>query len=236
MASTADINLHEAGPETTSGVGAAVDLVQRTSVDVSLVVSSGVGILAASLETSDDGTDGWEPIGSLPVVEGTGHTEAIVPGCKRFIRATWTVDAPTTFILSGLATLVYCTPADVRGNALHPNAISGVSDIEIDEIARKQTGVANGYLKFRLPLLHWGDDLRARVADLVAYQIMKRRGFNPESADQIVVDAKNDALAWLKQVASGIVIPDEIVESEPEDAQPTPGPRWGMASDAPRYW
>jgi phage gp36-like protein len=239
MASTAAITLHALVQETASGSGAAVDLGQRTSADLSLLVSAGTGTTDVSIETSDNGVDGWQTIGSFPTCDGPGGCKVTVPGCSRYIRAAWILADVCTFSVAGVAVLVYCTPADVR-DALHANALAQTLDIEVDRIARKQTDVANSYLKQNpnvvLPLLSWGDDLRTYVADLVAYQLMKQRGFNPESSDQIVIDAKNDAIAWFKMVAAGKVTPDAIVDSTQTEPSP-PGAETADAYSEPlRGW
>lgn len=216
--------MHAMGQETLAGSSAPVDLVQRTSADLALTVSAVTGALSVWIETSDSSEGPWQRVAAFATTTSAESQRITVPGCSRYLRASWSGATACTFSVAGAAVLVYCTPADLRGNALHAKVFAQFSDTEVDEIARKQTAIANSYLRqnpnVTLPLLRWGDDLRSIVCELVAYQLMKLRGFNPESSDQIIVDAKNDAFKWLAMVAAGKVTPDDMVDSTQSEPAP----------------
>ena len=111
----------------------------------------------------------------------------------------------------------------------------GVSDTLKQVACVKASGLADSYLakRFKLPLLAWGDDLRANTADLARYRCYSDRGFDPANpGDLLVVEAKKDAIAWFKLVSLGEVEPQGIVDSTPSTSEAAPL----VESDEPLNW
>ena len=83
------------------------------------------------------------------------------------------------------------------------------------------SGVAAGFVRKRkvLPLLSWGDDLKANVAELAAYYLVSRRGYKPQSGSNETIRLRyDDAIAWLTSVSKGDI---ELVDCV--DSSTTPG-------------
>lgn len=92
----------------------------------------------------------------------------------------------------------YCDPSDVT--------VPGLSDAQKLPFIVEASGEADSYIgkRKKLPLLTWGADLKGATRRMARYYALGDRGFNPQNAgDQAVVKQYTDAIAWLKQVASG---------------------------------
>ncbi|RTK98745.1 MAG: DUF1320 domain-containing protein [Proteobacteria bacterium] len=81
------------------------------------------------------------------------------------------------------------------------------SDISEDEMTFaivSASEFANGYLKRRygLPLVQWSYDLIQAICDIAAYNLAKRKGFNPEVYDANWVTKYNAAVKWLEDVGN----------------------------------
>lgn len=77
------------------------------------------------------------------------------------------------------------------------------------------TGQVDGPGRFILPLKQWGEDLRAAVADIATYRIMRRVGFNPDgNSASLLREAYDDAQRWLRDVQSGVATPTGIIDSD----------------------
>jgi phage gp36-like protein len=82
-----------------------------------------------------------------------------------------------------------------------------------------------------LPLVSWSPDLTRAVCNIAAYDLMVRRGYNPEAGpDANIRDRYNDAIKWLTQVAQGAVTP-VLVDSTPGGV-----PQPFVHSKPPRGW
>lgn len=87
------------------------------------------------------------------------------------------------------------------------------------------SGVVGGYLskRYTFPLVQWGDDVRWAVAAIATFLLLKLRGFNPDNpADQLVVKAYDDALAWCREVAKGLVEPSDIIDGSASENDAAP--------------
>jgi phage gp36-like protein len=82
-------------------------------------------------------------------------------------------------------------------------------DAILDQALASASSVADGYLaaRFTLPLAVWGDDLKRAVCAIACYDLMVGIGFNPEGADEQLRKRYEDAMAWLKGIATGVVVP-----------------------------
>jgi phage gp36-like protein len=89
---------------------------------------------------------------------------------------------------------------------------------------------------FTVPLASWGDDLRRCVVHIASWDLMCRRGFDPENpADQAVRLRYMDAIKWLERVAAGTVTPTDLPEDDDED-EGSVFEDHAAASDPERGW
>lgn len=105
----------------------------------------------------------------------------------------------------------YATLAQLDEAGLPATALASIGSPARTAALVKASGVADGYLRkrFALPLSAWSDDLTQVVCEIAAYNLMSVRGFNPASnADTLLAQRYQDAIAWLKDVARGLVEPD----------------------------
>lgn len=121
----------------------------------------------------------------------------------------------------------YCNPTDVNVPGL-------TSDQKLPFIV-EASGEADSYVQKRkkLPLISWGADLKGATRRMSRYYAFGDRGFDPSNpADQAVVKQYTDAIAWLKQVASGEAELVDCVDSSAatEEAAPL------HDGEAPHRW
>lgn len=127
------------------------------------------------------------------------------------------------------ASPAYVLPADIN--------VPGATPQQLQDACDDACSTAASYLqkKYKLPLLQWGADLRSACRRMARYNAFAERGFDPANpADQAVVLANKDAIAWLKDVVN----PDgdaelvNVVDSSPnvEEAAPL------HEGDAPHRW
>lgn len=123
----------------------------------------------------------------------------------------------------------YATTADLANTVAaaalaHPSTGTSAQNAQL----LKASEDIDSYLRdqFELPLLEWGADIVQRCCDIAAYRLVCLRGFNPEADGHFQSNSKM-AVDWLRDVASGKVVPD-VVDSSPgaspgqpsNDAQP----------------
>ncbi len=76
-----------------------------------------------------------------------------------------------------------------------------------------------------------GDDLKRAVCVLASADLLRVRGYDPESADKGLMEAAKEVLAWLRELSAGKVSPDWIdISPLEEDGGPL------VASRRPRGW
>jgi phage gp36-like protein len=129
----------------------------------------------------------------------------------------------------------YVTITELQRLGIPGDAYAGKSNADLNAALLAASVVADSYIskRYTLPLVSWGDDLRYHVAQLASLTLLVNRGFRPGSgADEVAVDAKNDARQWFRDVATGLVELAECVDSTPTvDEQ---GAQVG--SDEPMSW
>lgn len=109
--------------------------------------------------------------------------------------------------------------ADLVQVGLNAALIASLSSPTINGALDKRSTFALGYLeasgRYTMPLTAWGDDLRLAVCQLVAWDLLTTLvGFNPDdAANSNWRDRRDEALAWLRDVAAGKVIPSGVVDS-----------------------
>lgn len=134
-----------------------------------------------------------------------------------------------------MATQQLATLADLGDLGLKPEATSALSDATKTQHLVAASGKVASYLakQYTFPLVSWGDDVRDAVVAIAVYTLMSRRGFNPANpGDQAIVKRHDDAIAWLRDVAKGIVEPSDIVDASPNEE--AGGPL--CESDEPLGW
>lgn len=131
----------------------------------------------------------------------------------------------------------YATTTDLTRLGLPSTALSGVAAEAQEDALDAASSLADGYLssRFGLPLSAWGDDLRGCVSRLAAYDLMVTRGYSPEAGrdDQLRL-RHEDAMRWLRDVASGIVAIQGVTDATPTDTTDNSGSR--MITNTPRRW
>lgn len=126
----------------------------------------------------------------------------------------------------------YATPADLASMALPAGALSGISATDQQAALDARSAFVDGYLKTRytLPLLTWDESITRAVCDMAAWDLLKRRGFNPENpADSAIRMGFDDAMRWLREVANQEAHPT-VTESSPVTFAPV------VISGSPRGW
>lgn len=229
MSASTAVTLLSSSARTTTGSGAAVDLAEKTSADLELDITalSGSGTLTITIQTSANGTSGWTTVapgngagGSavFTAASAVGYQAVTFPGCKRYVRASWSITggATFTFSVSGSAVLVFCTPADVLAYGVRAEALSDVAHSVIDRQARRATDEIVSALdaqQYKGPFTAWGDDVRGNACTLAGYYSLLARGFRPADAADPVIQAVADARAWVDLVAKGERKPFGVTDS-----------------------
>ncbi len=246
MANALAVELLASGAQGASGSSDAVDIGElRSCLKLRLELStlSGTGAkLAVYIETAPAETGPWKGVQSFPALTVIATKDQVFADCMQFVRARWVLDGTTpsaTFSVTGAAHVLYAKLADVGDLAIPASAIKSVPLDEQAKCCLSATDEADGYLGGgkTLPLVAWGDDLTTQVAQIAAYRILKRRGFQPEGSDELIVKGRDDAISWLKGVARGDIEPPGMIDSTPEAYEPG----ISVISDAPsnsggQYW
>lgn len=120
----------------------------------------------------------------------------------------------------------YAAPADLKALSLPASALTGITDPEIQKALDTASSLADGYLgsRYALPITAHGEDLTRAVCNIAAYDLMTRRGYNPDAGgNDSIRDRYTDALRWLERIAGGLVSPVGIVDSSPDASGATTG-------------
>lgn len=225
MANPLAITLLASGPQSASDSGEDVDIgALRSCVKLRLTLSviSGTGArLTVYIETAPTEIGPWKPLQSFPSLTVSGTKDQVFADCMQFVRVRWVLEGTTpiaTFGIAGAAHVLYAKLADVGVHAIPVEAIKSVPVAEQAACCLAATDEADGYIGGgkTLPLTAWGEDLTGKVAELAAFRIMKRRGFQPEGVDELIVKGRDDAISWLKGVARGDVEPPGMIDSTPD--------------------
>lgn len=112
----------------------------------------------------------------------------------------------------------YATITHLDEFGIPSSALEGFDSTKKQAALDAASSVANGYLgaAFVLPLTSWGDDLRQHVVAIAIWNLVNRKGFNPDGVDALFRMRYEDAIDWLRRVADGRLTPDGLVDSTPE--------------------
>lgn len=219
------VTLQASAEVSASASGAAVDIgALRSCLKLRLELSAIAGTtpaLAVKIETAPATTGPWQKVADFPTLLAASAKDQVFADCRRYVRATWTLSGGTptaTFGVSGDAHVLYAKVADVGVHAIQPEAIKSVSAAEQAACCLAATDEADGYLGGgkTLPLTAWGDDLTMQVAQIAAFRVLKRRGFQPDGSDDLIVKGRDDAISWLRGVGRGDIEPPGMIDSTPE--------------------
>jgi phage gp36-like protein len=101
----------------------------------------------------------------------------------------------------------YATLADLEDIGLPPGALQGVSTEAKQAALDKASARASAYLRdqYKLPLTApYDESLVDAVVQIAAARLMRRRGFNPNSAGDAAIQLGHDeAIAYLQRIANG---------------------------------
>lgn len=116
----------------------------------------------------------------------------------------------------------YCTAAELAVFGVRSEALRSISEDDQNSAIDAASDEIDGYLgaRYVLPLTAWESDLRKQCARLAVYQLMVVRGFNSSrTADEQLVIQQEQAIAWLRGVSNGSIVP-RVTDSS---AGPSPG-------------
>lgn len=129
----------------------------------------------------------------------------------------------------------YATLTDLHTYGLSAVACGNVTTGDQQVILDGRNAWADGKLRgrYQLPLLAWDVDLRMMVAQLAAYDVMIRRGYNPAAGADVNVRLRyEDALKWFDGVERQNVHPNVT-------ASPTASPHYNapqVTTSTTRGW
>lgn len=104
----------------------------------------------------------------------------------------------------------YASQSDLTTLGIPAAALSGISGPEQDAALQAASAIIDSYLasRFDLPLASVGLDIKSCCAQLAAWSLMKRRGFNAGSTDaETLRMSYEDQVKWLTNVAKGLATP-----------------------------
>lgn len=141
-----------------------------------------------------------------------------------------------------MAQAQYITPSDVSTYGVNGAALTGIPFAEQVAacVAVSAEADASFRARYNLPLVSWGQDVRAMLARICAYELLVVRGFNPElGADSNISVRAEGARAWLRAVARQEQHPDVVASVPQVTAYDEPRiitqPRlWGRGTRYPR--
>jgi len=103
--------------------------------------------------------------------------------------------------------VAYATPVELDALALPPDVASRVADADKASALEAASALADSYLAaagYAVPLPSWGDDLKAAVCAIAAFDLAVSAGLAPEDGEgSNLYLKKRDAVRWLERVARG---------------------------------
>jgi phage gp36-like protein len=106
--------------------------------------------------------------------------------------------------------MAYALYMDLPKYGIAGGALAGISTAIQTAAIGAASSLMDGYLasQFQLPLLVYGDDVKAVCCKLAVHELMRARGFNPANATDLALrQGYEDSIRWLEGVASGAVSP-----------------------------
>lgn len=224
MPQALSVELAVSATVTEAGSGAAVDIGElRRAVKATVLVTAFTGVdddptptVTLTIQTRSTTSAPWRSVTSLDVT-ATGSYRLCAGGLDRYVRVSWDLENMTSaeFAVTGVAHVTYCDPSDISLDAVPESAIEDISLSDRASACISVSEEADGYLAsaFEMPLTAWGDDLRAKCAEMAAAKLFRQRGFDPDGPDKLVLEREKAAIEWLNRIANGRLKPPTIVDS-----------------------
>lgn len=129
----------------------------------------------------------------------------------------------------------YCDKADLKRVGVAAGTLDRAGTTAQDTAIEDASRFMDSFFRSRytLPFSAVGGDVKVNCAAIACWYVMRALGFNPEG-DSVIRTSYEDALSWLKGVASGTVNPD--VTSPGATGEGAPTSRARMASNPSRGW
>src|ERR1017187_6362876 len=99
---------------------------------------------------------------------------------------------------------MYCTTQDLRNYSMTPALYTSMDQAGLVPLIGAASDFADSFLQsqFELPLVSWGKDLSMMVAHIATFYAMIKRGFNPESREDALIQKRyNHAENWLMKIS-----------------------------------
>ncbi len=115
----------------------------------------------------------------------------------------------------------YSTPEKLMSLSIRKAALSSLSrEIQMDALV-SASEFANGFIGTQYgTLTDWGSDLEQCVCDIATWRLLKTRGLNPaQNEAEVFRISYDDAVDWLKGIASGKIHPPGFVDSTPDEQE-----------------
>lgn len=226
MANPLAVTLHASGAESSNGSSAGVDIgVLRSALKLTLEITAVAGTatprLAVTIETSPTGAGSWQVVTAFEAQGNPGTTELVLAGCRRYVRARWTLTGTTpsfTFAVAGEAHQLLATVSECERTAIPTEALASATAQDKAAAALRATdevygAITNAYIP---PITAWGEDVRGACADLYVWHALSRQGFDPDGPDALIVRRAEMARSWAVKVGNGQLAATGIVDSTPE--------------------
>jgi phage gp36-like protein len=224
MANALAVTLQASAEALASGAADGVEIAAIRScvkLRLDLTALTAGAKLTVYIDTGASATGPWRSLGAFPALLVAATKDQTFADCLAFVRARWVLEGATpsaTFSVAGAAHVLYAKVGDLDAHGIPAAAIGSASQSVQAECCLAATNEADGYLGGgkTLPLTAWESDLTDAVAQIAVYKIMKRRGFQPQGSDELIVKGRDDAISWLRGVARGDIEPPGLVDSTPE--------------------
>jgi hypothetical protein len=242
MPNATAITMHASGAETVDGTSTPItDLADRTiaqlTLDVTAISGTAAPSLAITIEHSLTGQD-WATVGQIAALTAVGARQLTLPNVRRYLRASWTITGTgpsVTFSLTGTGHQLYCLPEDLPRYGIPAPALRDVPLASQADSCLSASTEAEGYLAsaYAMPMVSWGADLRAHVARMAVYDLMRMIGYDPDSGKDVLIETgRANAIQWLNRIAAGKLRPPGMIDTVPEVLEPEV---W-VESGTPRGW
>lgn len=139
----------------------------------------------------------------------------------------------------------FATVAEFKASGLPDKALINVETAVVQAALDRATGIMVGYFaRYTLPLLEWDEGIKQCCIDLATRIVMRRRGFNPSSgADAVIEQGGIEAEKYLLNVSMQRINPRVRDSGAPANSvsapqvQSRPPKGWGiLGSPGVRRW
>lgn len=205
-----------------SGTSTAFDLGARDRLlrQILNVTAANGSSLVVRLECSPDGNAAWRTFGTFSSTSSATVERASFVAPERWVRVGWTIVGTSfTFSVAGTKGVSFANLEQLYEHGIPSTALGSISGTKQAEALAATTEMASGILAIRYdpPIVTKSVDLAQAVSKIAAYDLLSVRGFNPDGDDSNYRRRYEDAMAWLKAVADGKIIPVDFVDATPED-------------------